>query len=175
MAPMPQPKHIGSIDPIAGLLEYARELEHTCACLQGEAATGWSEAIAFIDTRTPLYLRDLEQAVLPLLKKHVRDDSEDETALAQTLMHLTGELAEIEACRRTLRPALMTTSAAGPYATLSKAITEYVELWEAHVAIMENDVIPALHARLAPSELDSLARALALHRGVDWNSQEEDT
>lgn len=175
MAPMPELKHIGSIDPIAGLLEYARELERTCACLQDEAATGWPEAIAFIDARAPLYLRDLEQAVLPLLKKHVRNDSEDEAALAQTLMYLTGELAEIEACWRALRPALVSAGAVGPHATLSKTIAEYVELWEAHVAMMENDVIPALHARLGPTEMDSLARALALHRGVGWNAQKEDT
>lgn len=175
MAPMEQPKHVSSVDPIAKLLEYARELERACACLEGEAATGWSEAIAFMDARTPLYLQDLEQAVLPLLKKRLRDDSEDEAALAQTLIRLAGELAEIDARWRALRPALANAGAAGPRTTLSKATAAYVGLWEAHVEMMENDVIPALHARLRPIEMASLARALALHRGVDWNSQDEDT
>ena len=175
MAQMQQAKDVGSVDPIAGLLEFARELERACACLQGEAKTGWSEAIAFIDARAPLYLRDLEQAVLPLLKKHVRDDSEDEAALAQTLMKLTDELAEIEARWRVLRPALVGARPADRNTRLAEPIAEYVELWEAHVAMMENDVIPALHARLDPNEMDSVAHALALHRGVGWNVQAEDT
>jgi hypothetical protein len=174
MALMEQPKHVGSVDPIAKLLEYARELERACACLEGETATGWPEAIAFIDARTPLYLQDLEQAVLPLLKKRLRDDSEDEAALAQTLTRLTGKLAEIDASWRALRPALASAGATGSHSKLSRAIAEYVGLWEAHVEMMENDVIPALHARLHPIEMDSLARALALHRGVDWTLQDED-
>jgi hypothetical protein len=40
--------------------------------------------------------------------------------------------------------------------------------------MMENDVIPALHARLRPVEMDSLALALASHRGVGWSSQEKE-
>lgn len=174
MAPMEQPKHVGSVDPIAKLLEYARELERACACLEGEAVAGWPEAIAFIDARTPLYFQDLEQAVLPLLKKRLRDDSEDEVVLAQTLIRLTGELAEIDASWRALKPALESAGAAGSHPKLSKAISEYVRRWEGHVEMMENDVIPALHARLHPIEMDNLAQALALHRGVGWNSQDED-
>ncbi|MDX1489107.1 MAG: hemerythrin domain-containing protein [Acidiferrobacterales bacterium] len=166
--------HVGAADPIANLLEYVRELEHACACLEGEAVTGWSEAIRFMDARTPLYLRDLEQAVLPLLKKRLRDDSEDEAALAQTLIRLAGELAEIDARWRALRPALASAGAARSNPKLSKAIAEYVGLWEAHVEVMENDVIPALHARLGRVEMDSLARALALHRGVSWGPQDAD-
>jgi hypothetical protein len=129
---MDQLKHVGSTDPIASLLEYARELERTCAQLKGEAC-GWSEAIAFIDARAVFYHRDLEQAVLPLLKKRVRDDNKGEAALARTLIRLTGELAEIGARWRTLRPALVGAGAAKPHPALSKAIAEYVELWEAHV------------------------------------------
>lgn len=174
MAPMEQPKHIGSVDPIAKLLEYARELEHACTCLAGEAGTGWSEAIAFIDAGSPLYLQDLEQAVLPLLKTRLRDDSEAEAALAQTLIRLTGGLAEIDESWRALRPALASAGAVDSHPKLSKAIDEYVGLWEAHVEMMENDVIPALHTRLRPIEMDSLARALALHRGIGWDSQDED-
>ncbi len=113
--------------------------------------------------------------MLPLLKKRLRVDSEDDATLAQRLIRLTGELAEIDARWHALRPALARADATRSHPKLSKAIAEYVGLWEAHVAMMENHVIPALHARLRSTEMDSLARALAVHRGVGWNSKDEDT
>lgn len=155
------------IGPIATLLEYARELERACLELQDQASPAWSHAAEFIDVQAPTYRRDLEQAVLPLLKSRVPAEDE-ESDLSRTLILVAAELAELDTRWHELKPALERESAA----VLGERITAYAELWEQHVDRLENHIIPALHAVLRERDMTLLGAALARHQGVLWSADD---
>lgn len=163
-------KHETFTDPIAKLLEYARELERACARMRDSRARVRSEAIVLADAYAPMYRRDLEQAVLPLLKGRVLDEGEDDDALARVLLLVTIELAELDKRWRALKASLGAATVARSGVPES-GINAYAELWQQHVARLENEIIPALHTRLSEHDMQILGEAMALHRGIAWSRQ----
>lgn len=157
-------------DPIAKLLEYAREIEHACTRLRDGQARARSEAIAFVDAYAPMYRRDLEEAVLPLLKGRVPDEGADDDTLARTLLLVAAELTELDNRWHALKASLVDATAAHS-GELEDGISDYAEFWHQHVARLENEIIPALHTLLSEHDMKILGEALALHRGVAWSSQ----
>ena len=161
---MPDPDQRRIDDPIAQLLELTRALEEACASLKTAAAGAWPSIVELLDRQLPRYRQDLEQSLIPLLKRRLRNDEDDEEqALARELFLLSKQLEDLAASWPRVRVLL---EAGTPVA----AAAQYAQDWEDHLDTMDSQIIPALSARLGRCDLDLLGQAMARHRGLDWQA-----
>lgn len=146
-------------DPIAQLLADMRTLARACEALRADAAD--RGAARTMDEAAPRYRRYLEEALLPLLKRRLRaDDDEDEEQLRRDIFLIEGELARFEKDWRVLRTPPATAPAAVETA-FARRLADFIDGWKTHLDKMESTVLPAVHARLSACDLGLLGETMA--------------
>lgn len=152
------PEVVTTTDPIMRLLADMRMLGRACEALSVDSADG--DAVQTMDEVLPRYRRYLEEVLLPLLKRRLRvDDDEDEQQLRRDIFLIEAELARLEQDWHARRaPAAATT---GPADTaFARRLAGFVDDCKAHLDKMEGTILPAVHARLSACDLGLLGEAM---------------
>ena len=140
-------------DPITWLLMFIDAAQRQSAALRDPLTA--IAALGFFQTELPGYRQLLEQALFPLLKRRLRDDTDErEEDLRRSLFLASGTLLTwVERL-----PEL----AAHPHDALpySHRIQTFSSDLDQHLETMQTVILPAVHTRLSECGLGLLARSL---------------
>lgn len=90
----------------------------------------------------------------------------DAVCIHELTRRLAGEHRQLEAAWRCLRPALEGIAAGTAQGLDGEAVEAYASLYESHMALEEQELLPMAARLLSDGELDMVGRAMRERRGV---------
>lgn len=144
--------------------------EHGADATARESATSIRR---YFDESAPHHHEDEELDLFPLLRQRIAACGDDAllARLDKAIRTLEHEHVELGALWGRLRAVLIQVEAGAAAIRLDdEDVRRFADGYRAHIELEEGVVAPALREALTGQDLQSIGRAMAIRRGVDWST-----
>ncbi|HEY9459826.1 MAG TPA: hemerythrin domain-containing protein [Paralcaligenes sp.] len=167
----------GTEAPLEMLSACHIRIEHQCATLKrlaahltehgadDQARQAAANILRYFDTAAPQHHADEEENVFPALIESMAGS--DAVCIHQMIEGLTADHRALEAGWRGLRRALERITEGQTAELPASELAKFVELYERHLKIEDDDLLPMAARLLADDELDHIGQAMRKRRGID--------